>query len=206
MKSTSSSSTLGHHHSNNRLKPSSNVAEDEDGNESSPMHFEPIYRPSSYNDNDSGEQPTSKSGHPMTIRTSEGLEQLEKNNYDKQLLKTLKNLMVTGGKRHKLDFEDKEEGEIHRIQTKGKIPEKYLRQFPSEDSRYHHSHPHSSDQDLDNNNNNSDSDDNNQNESYNSYDSRTDSRSISSASNEDMADELNDDIGSDERYDELPPP
>ena len=38
-------------------------------------------------------------------------------------------------------------GEIHRIQSKGKIPEKYLKQFPSEDGRYHQQHSHSSNSD-----------------------------------------------------------
>ena len=101
MKSTSS--TSGHHNSRSK----STLSTDDGDNNKSALDFSPIYRPSSsssskpsssYSDNDSsGEESGSGSksaGHrPMTIRTSEGLEQLEKNNYDKQLLKTLKKTM-----------------------------------------------------------------------------------------------------------------
>jgi len=38
------------------------------------------------------------------------LEDLEKSGYDKQLVRTLKNLMATTGKRHKLNFEDEDDG------------------------------------------------------------------------------------------------
>lgn len=224
-----SSPSSGHHqHQHHQHNIRSKLNDDNDNN----GKFEPIYRPSSssskpsssssYSDSDSsGEESGSGSksaGHrPMTIRTSEGLEQLEKNNYDKQLLKTLKNLMVTGGKRHKLDFEDKEEGEIHRIQSKGKIPEKYLKQFPSEDSRYHqqhHSHSHSSnsdqDPDLNNNNNNDNSDlDDNQSlgSTYQDYDTRNNGKLSNEPSYEDMGDDLNDDTSdsSDEHYESIRP-
>ncbi|KAH9419408.1 hypothetical protein DERP_010620 [Dermatophagoides pteronyssinus] len=223
-----SSPSSGHHqHQHHQHNIRSKLNDDNDNN----GKFEPIYRPSSsssskpsssssYSDSDSsgeesGSGSKSAAGHrPMTIRTSEGLEQLEKNNYDKQLLKTLKNLMVTGGKRHKLDFEDKEEGEIHRIQSKGKIPEKYLKQFPSEDSRYHQQHSHSSnsdqDPDLNNNNNNDNSDlDDNQSlgSTYQDYDTRNNGKLSNEPSYEDMGDDLNDDTSdsSDEHYESIRP-
>lgn len=48
-----------------------------------------------------------------TTRTTSGnLEELEKSSYDKQLLKTLKNLMANTAKRHRLNFEDKDEDTV----------------------------------------------------------------------------------------------
>lgn len=76
---------------------------------------------------------TSSGGH--TTRTTSGnIDDLEKSGYDKQLVKTLKNLMATTGKRHKLNFEDEEESskEETKVTRRGKIPDKYLQGSPLE--------------------------------------------------------------------------
>ena len=73
-------------------------------------------------------------GRHITRTTSGNIEDLEKSGYDKQLVKTLKNLMATTAKRHKLNFEDEEESskEETKVTRRGKIPEKYLQGSPLE--------------------------------------------------------------------------
>ncbi|KAI2810820.1 hypothetical protein BLOT_001986 [Blomia tropicalis] len=109
--------------------------------------FGPVFRKEdksskfeSENDNDDDDGKIS--GVHTTRTTSGNLDDLEKSGYDKQLVKTLKNLMATTGKRHKMAFEEDDEHEskskgklsnnkntgIEKGSTiRGKIPEKYMK-------------------------------------------------------------------------------
>ncbi|KPM03750.1 hypothetical protein QR98_0021840 [Sarcoptes scabiei] len=133
VKNKSSKNHASHSSSLSLSKPLKSISSSSASDSEESVDFSSVFRPSSSKFVHTEKSKSFDTVKPIkTTIHAEGLEELEKNNYDKQLLKTLKNLMVTGGKRHRLDFEGKED-EIEKVQKKGRIPEKYLKQFPSEE-------------------------------------------------------------------------